>query len=81
MQVLSLYKLLMRESQKLPNYNFRAYALRRVKDGFKANKTLADQKAIKTQFEHGKNNLNVIRRQATIGDMYGTEKLIIENVQ
>ncbi|RVE49722.1 hypothetical protein evm_005592 [Chilo suppressalis] len=79
MQILSLYKLLMKESQKFPNYNFRNYALRRVRDAFKTNKSLADQKIIKKEYETGKVNLDIIRRQVAIGNMYSTEKLIIEN--
>ncbi|KAL0809858.1 hypothetical protein ABMA28_011345 [Loxostege sticticalis] len=79
-QILSMYKLLMRESQKFANYNFRSYALRRVRDAFKENKSLSEPKAIKKEFEYAKENLNIIRRQAAIGDMYRTEKLVIENL-
>ncbi|XP_004926782.1 LYR motif-containing protein 4 [Bombyx mandarina] len=80
-QILSLYKLLLRESQKFPNYNFRAYALRRIRDAFKDNKNVSDVKIVKKEFEFGKENLNVIRRQAAIGNMYKTEKLVIENLR
>ncbi|XP_048002042.1 LYR motif-containing protein 4B [Leguminivora glycinivorella] len=81
MQVLSMYKNLMRESQKFANYNFRAYALRRVRDAFKANKALSDPKQIQKEYLFAKENLAIIRRQAAIGDMYQTEKLVIENLR
>ncbi|XP_063631404.1 LYR motif-containing protein 4 [Cydia splendana] len=81
MQVLSIYKNLLRESQKFANYNFRSYALRRVRDAFKANKTLSDPKQIQKEYQFAKENLAIIRRQAAIGDMYQTEKLVIENVR
>ncbi|KAJ0170128.1 hypothetical protein K1T71_014056 [Dendrolimus kikuchii] len=81
MQILSLYKSLMRESQKFSNYNFRSYAVRRVRDAFKDSKTLSDPKLIKQELSFAKANLNIIRRQVIIGDMYKTDKLVIENLQ
>ncbi|XP_030026157.1 LYR motif-containing protein 4 [Manduca sexta] len=80
-QILSLYKMLLRESEKFPNYNFRSYALRRVRDAFKDSKNLSDAKSIKKEYEFAKENLAIIRRQVLIGDMYKTEKLVIENMR
>ncbi|KAF9416552.1 hypothetical protein HW555_006127 [Spodoptera exigua] len=65
-QVLSMYKLLMREAEKFPNYNFRSYALRRIRDGFKENKALTDLKQIKQQYEFATENLSIIKRQVII---------------
>lgn len=58
---------------------FRAYALRRVKDAFRDNKTLTDPKLIKKQYDFATENLAVIKRQVLVGDLYKTEKLVIEN--
>ncbi|XP_068622048.1 protein bcn92 [Battus philenor] len=80
-QILSIYKNLLRESQKFPNYNFRLYAIRRVRDAFKEKKSLQDQKLIKKEYDFAKVNLEVIKRQVVVGDMYRTEKLVIENRQ
>ncbi|XP_022817325.1 protein bcn92 [Spodoptera litura] len=80
-QVLSMYKLLMREAEKFPNYNFRSYALRRIRDGFKENKAVTDLKQINQQFEFATENLSVIKRQVIVGDLYRTDKLVIENIQ
>ncbi|XP_050359261.1 LYR motif-containing protein 4B [Nymphalis io] len=80
-QILSLYKSLLKEAHKFTNYNFRCYALRRVRDAFTENKSLSDPKLIKKAFENGKQNLEIIKRQVIIGDMYRTEKLVIENLQ
>lgn len=81
LQILSVYKLLMRESQKFSNYNFRAYALRRTRDSFKENKLLNDEKLMKKKLDFAKENLAIIKRQVVIGDMYRTEKLVIENLR
>ncbi|KAI5635093.1 complex 1 protein (LYR family) domain-containing protein [Phthorimaea operculella] len=80
-QVLSLYKSLMRESGKFGNYNFRCYALRRVRDAFKENKSLTDPNIAKREIQYAKENLDIIKRQVIIGNMYGTDKLVIENMQ
>ncbi|VVD01367.1 protein bcn92 [Leptidea sinapis] len=78
-QILSLYKSLIRESGKFPNYNFRCYAIRRVKDSFKANKLLTDIKLVRKEVDYAKENLEMIKRQAVIGAMYKTDKLVVEN--
>ncbi|XP_047038462.1 LYR motif-containing protein 4B [Helicoverpa zea] len=78
-QILSMYRVLLREADKFPNYNFRAYALRRVKNAFRDNKTLTDPKLIKKQYDFATENLAVIKRQVLVGDLYKTEKLVIEN--
>nr|XP_021201727.1 LYR motif-containing protein 4B [Helicoverpa armigera] len=78
-QILSMYRVLLREADKFPNYNFRAYALRRVRDAFRDNKTLTDPKLIKKQYDFATENLAVIKRQVLVGDLYKTEKLVIEN--
>ncbi|KAF9823145.1 hypothetical protein SFRURICE_016038 [Spodoptera frugiperda] len=80
-QVLSMYKLLLREAVKFPNYNFRSYALRRIRDGFKENKALTDLKQINQQYDFATENLNIIKRQVIVGDLYRTDKLVIENIQ
>ncbi|KAG7276383.1 hypothetical protein CRUP_021894 [Coryphaenoides rupestris] len=41
-QVLSLYRMLLRESRQFPAYNYRTYALQRVKDAFRANRSVED---------------------------------------
>ncbi|XP_075988103.1 LYR motif-containing protein bcn92 [Anticarsia gemmatalis] len=79
-KILTLYKCLVRESEKFPNYNFRSYAVRRVKDAFQKNKTLRDPKEIQKEFYAGTETLNMIRRQIIVGDLYRTEKLVIENI-
>ncbi|KPI96451.1 PREDICTED: LYR motif-containing protein 4 [Papilio xuthus] len=79
--ILAIYKSLLRESQKFSNYNFRLYALRRVRDAFKEHKSLQDHKLIKKEYDFAKDNLEIIKRQVVIGEMYRTDKLVIENQQ
>ncbi|XP_055706624.1 LYR motif-containing protein 4 [Phlebotomus papatasi] len=77
-KVLSLYKTMLRESQKFSSYNYREYARRRIKDAFRDNKDLSDAQSIQNQLKYADENLQVIRRQALIGDLYKTDRLVIE---
>ncbi|BFG02175.1 protein bcn92 [Drosophila madeirensis] len=78
-QAITLYRNLLRESEKLPAYNFRMYAARKIRDTFRANKAIRDFAEIDRQMEAGKQNLELIRRQVIIGHLYTADKLVIEN--
>ncbi|XP_065365881.1 protein bcn92 [Calliphora vicina] len=77
-QVSFLYRQLLREAEKLPSYNFRMYAVRKIRDTFRANRTINDFEKIDQQIMYGKQSLEMIRRQAIIGHLYTAEKLVIE---
>ncbi|XP_034490752.1 protein bcn92 [Drosophila innubila] len=77
-QAITLYRNMLRESEKLPSYNFRMYAMRKIRDSFRANKILSDFKEIDRQVASAKQNLEMIRRQVIIGHLYTTDKLVIE---
>ncbi|XP_044265781.1 protein bcn92 [Tribolium madens] len=79
-QALQLYKSLIRESKKFPTYNFRHYALRKIRDSFRENRQLTDQETIKQKMDEGARNLNIIKRQVVIGQLYSSEKLVIEHI-
>ncbi|XP_039917875.1 LYR motif-containing protein 4 isoform X1 [Hirundo rustica] len=78
-QVLRLYRALLRESQRFSAYNYRTYAIRRIRDAFRENKNVADSEKIEELLNKAKANLEVIQRQVTIGQLYSTEKLVIES--
>ncbi|XP_073423463.1 LYR motif-containing protein 4 isoform X1 [Dendrobates tinctorius] len=62
-QVLNLYKVLLRESQKFNSYNYRTYAIRRVRDAFREKKNVDDFHEIQSLIYRAKENLEVIQRQ------------------
>ncbi|XP_071384023.1 LYR motif-containing protein 4, partial [Centroberyx affinis] len=62
-QVISLYRMLLRESGKFPSYNYRTYALRRVRDAFRANRKVDDPKTVERLMEEGEQTLALIQRQ------------------
>lgn len=69
---------MLRESQKFSSYNYRLYALRRIRDGFRAGKSLTDSTKITEALQNAEENLEVIQRQVLVGRLYTAEKLVIE---
>ncbi|XP_041039432.1 LYR motif-containing protein 4 isoform X2 [Carcharodon carcharias] len=78
-QVLSLYRVMLKESKKFSSYNYRTFALRRIKDTFRENKNVTNPEVIQELIEKAEANTEVIRRQVLVGHLYTAEKLIIEN--
>lgn len=77
-QVISLYKMLLTESRKFPSYNYRTYAVRRVRDAFRANRLVEDTAAVERLVAEGRNTLALIQRQVAIGKMFETQKTVVE---
>ncbi|XP_061876797.1 LYR motif-containing protein 4 [Entelurus aequoreus] len=77
-QVLSLYRMLLRESSNFNSYNYRTYALRRVRDAFRANRKVDDPKRVETLMLDGWQSLALIKRQVAIGSMYQSQKTVVE---
>ncbi|KAK2580812.1 hypothetical protein KPH14_011545 [Odynerus spinipes] len=77
-EILNLYRNLIRESKKWNSYNYRMYALRKVRHEFQENKNLQDERQIQQCHQKGQEALAVIKRQVIIGNLYSTRPLIIE---
>ncbi|KAF9977164.1 hypothetical protein BGZ73_006835 [Actinomortierella ambigua] len=78
-KVLSLYRDLLHCSSRFASYNFRDYAIRRTKDAFRAAKNEADQARIEALIAKAEKELNVVKRQSVISQLYGGNKLVIES--
>ncbi|KAL9189013.1 hypothetical protein ACHAXT_011503 [Thalassiosira profunda] len=74
---LSLFRSLLREAKKVDNYNFRHYAIRRVKVGFQHNRNLTGNEA-EIAFQEGKEQLDILRRQVVLGNLYPSAKSVME---
>ncbi|XP_048868212.1 LYR motif-containing protein 4 isoform X2 [Brienomyrus brachyistius] len=79
-QVISLYRMLMKESKKFPSYNFRTYALCRVKHGFRENQHVDNPRTLDVLLSQARESLALIKRQVTVGQMYSTQKSVVEKV-
>ncbi|XP_060776701.1 LYR motif-containing protein 4 [Neoarius graeffei] len=78
-QVLALYRMLLRESSKFPSYNYRTYALRRVRDAFRENQNVEDPKVLEQLLNKAHDSLAIIKRQVTIGKMYEAQPTVVES--
>uniref|UniRef100_A0A0V0GC87 Complex 1 LYR protein domain-containing protein n=1 Tax=Triatoma dimidiata TaxID=72491 RepID=A0A0V0GC87_TRIDM len=80
MEVIALYKNLLREASKFPAYNFRMYTgFRRIRDGFRMNKDITDQKVIEAKYAEGLEALEMLKRQVILSSLYKAKNLVIEN--
>ncbi|XP_025895545.1 LYR motif-containing protein 4 [Nothoprocta perdicaria] len=55
------------------------YAIRRIRDAFRENKNIKDTEKIEELVNKAKANLEIIHRQVTIGQLYSSQKLVIES--
>nr|XP_005603609.1 LYR motif-containing protein 4 isoform X3 [Equus caballus]XP_008517614.1 PREDICTED: LYR motif-containing protein 4 isoform X2 [Equus przewalskii]XP_014715676.1 LYR motif-containing protein 4 isoform X4 [Equus asinus] len=62
-QVLDLYRAMLRESKHFSAYNYRTYAVRRIRDAFRENKNVKDPVEIQALVNKAKRDLEIIRRQ------------------
>lgn len=76
--VLYLYRNLLRESSKFQNYNFREYALRRVRYSFQQHKNEGDASKIQEFVKCAEENLQLIKRQVAVGKLYMDPPLVVE---
>lgn len=77
MQVLSLYRHMLRQATKMTNYNFRAHALRRIGFEFHSNKNLPEQK-IEDKVVFARSQLDLLRRQSALSNLYPERGSIME---
>mmetsp|Transcript_13491 Transcript_13491/g.13691 ORF Transcript_13491/g.13691 Transcript_13491/m.13691 type:complete len:82 (-) Transcript_13491:311-556(-) len=74
---LRLFRSLLREAKQVNDYNFRSYAVRRVKSGFRLNQTL-QRGDIESTLDQGFSQLALLKRQRTLGNMFPTARSVME---
>jgi len=83
-KTLALYKTTMREASKFTDFNFRNYFQRRVRDGYKESMHLTEGPQIQEKLKIAQQNLEMIRRQATLSQLFGHNELLsieVKNVK
>ena len=76
--IIPLYRSMIRLAYKFPQYNYRMYALRRLRDGFREGRNLTGEEA-STAYEAALRSRELLQRQTTIGQMYASaDRLVIE---
>jgi len=72
-------KQLLAEGRRITDYNFRNYAIRRTKDAFRENSSLTESSEILAQISKAEKDLEILRRQATVSQLFGSGRLVIES--
>lgn len=76
--ILSLYRNLLRTGGRFSQYGFREYARRRTRDAFREHKTETDPQRIQDLVNRGISELQMMKRQTVISQMYNMDKLVVE---
>lgn len=77
-QVLALYRQLLRESSKFPNYNYRSYALQRVRDAFREHRAETRPEQLQALLNTAQESLELVQRQVQVGQLYRSANLVVE---
>ncbi|KAF8476142.1 hypothetical protein BDZ91DRAFT_208254 [Kalaharituber pfeilii] len=77
-QARSLYRNLLRYSNRFANYNFREYGKRRTRDAFRKNRDVQDPTAIQELIQKGQDELRMLKRQTVISQFYQLDRLVVE---
>ena len=67
---LRLYRAMMREASRLPDFNFRSYFQRRIRDGFRSAQQLENTAEIEARLARAQIDLAMLQRQATLGQLF-----------
>lgn len=78
-QALGQYRQLLRAAARFTNYNFREYALRVVREDFRAGSQMSDPSESERLFKRGRVQLEVLQRQSTISQLFPQGKHAMES--
>ncbi|CAM6084848.1 unnamed protein product [Calypogeia fissa] len=80
-EMIQLFKALLREAKKFPNYNIREYVKRRVKEGFRENISTTDPAAVAAAYAYGRQSLQVAQRQSVVYSLYAPRTKSIMDIK
>lgn len=77
----SLYRSLLRQARQFPQYNYREYALRKIKEEFSAAKSITDPQELTKFLEAERESLAQLKRMTKVQELYsaGLDKLVVES--
>ncbi|PVI02316.1 hypothetical protein DM02DRAFT_589658 [Periconia macrospinosa] len=77
-QVRSLYRSLLRQGSQFAAYNFREYAKRRTRDGFREHQKEGDERRIQELIQRGLKDLQMMKRQTVVSQFFQMDRLVVE---
>lgn len=69
-EVRALFRAILREGRKFPNYNVREYVKRRAREGFHEAAGLSDPPAVAALVKKAREELDVVKRQSIVYSLY-----------
>ncbi|KAJ7224225.1 hypothetical protein GGX14DRAFT_424749 [Mycena pura] len=79
--ILSLYSMTLRTSRSFSSYNFRTYFIRRTREKFRTLQNETDSTKIRSMYTDAVAELAVLRRSATVNQIYGGWRLAVEDMK
>lgn len=80
-QAIHLYRQLIRHACHMKDYNFRSYAIRRIKIGYEENRHLIPQsEEYNIALKEGYQQLEMLRRQSMLSQLYPSAQSVMESV-
>ncbi|KAG2490881.1 hypothetical protein HYH03_010798 [Edaphochlamys debaryana] len=67
----TLFRALLREGKRFPNYNLRDFIQRRAKESFRESAGVTDPSAVQSLLKRGREELELVKRQSTVYGLYG----------
>ncbi|KAF8558631.1 hypothetical protein OG21DRAFT_1404773 [Imleria badia] len=77
--ILSLYGSTLRAARSFSSYNFRHYFMRRTKDTFRSMQAEENLARLSFAYNEAMKELEVLRRSATVNQLYGGRRLAVEH--
>ena len=71
-----LFKSLINECSKIPDFNFRNYFIRRITDTFYNGQEMKGEQEIEQSLTKSKISVAMLQRQATLGSLYDEKRSI-----
>lgn len=79
--VITLYRQMIRESERFHSFLFRRYAIRRIRDAFHFNRNLSSPQEVEQALIKARAQLELLRRQTAIDNMYKTNLTVTETAK
>lgn len=77
-QARSLFRSLLRQSNRFAAYNFREYAKRRTKDAFREHQGEKGERETQDLIQRGLRELQVMKRQTLVSQFFQLDRLVVE---
>ena len=72
----TLYRNLLKEASKFPDFNFKSYFIRKINESFFQGNELRKSEEIQYSLQRSGITIEMLQRQATIGQLYDSKRIM-----